>query len=150
MPLKNVAKFARECGSARHLLQQRLTPLWAAGGKACGVRHASEGSKASTSTTTKKPMKRVVFISQSTDVYANLGFEDWLYRNWSFEKRQILFLWRNSPCVVIGRHQNPYVEANLPYLESANVPVVRRNSGGGTVYHDEGNLNLTFFTARNR
>ena len=89
---------------------------------------------------------RVVFISQSTNIYENLALEDWLYKNWDFNKRHLLLLWRNSPCVVIGRHQNPYMEANLPYLESANVPVVRRNSGGGTVYHDLGNLNCSFFT----
>lgn len=101
------------------------------------------------SNTTKEP-GRVVFISQANDVYSNLALEDWLYRNWDFSKRHVLFLWRNSPCVVIGRHQNPFCEANIPYLESAGVPIVRRNSGGGTVYHDDGNLNCTFFTSKQR
>ncbi|XP_071534853.1 lipoyl amidotransferase LIPT1, mitochondrial [Panulirus ornatus] len=117
------------------------------------LRYTSSGSTLSKNLKSKKsktPPKRVVFISQSTDIFSNLAFEDWLYKNWSFEKRNILLLWRNSPCVVIGRHQNPYVEANLPYLESAGVPMARRNSGGGTVYHDEGNLNCTFFTTRDR
>ena len=94
--------------------------------------------------------KRTVFISQSSDVFANLALEDWLYKNWSFERRNVLLLWRNSPCVVIGRHQNPQVEANLSYLESAGVPLARRGSGGGAVYHDHGNLNCTFFTTRER
>ncbi|XP_063586095.1 lipoyl amidotransferase LIPT1, mitochondrial-like [Penaeus indicus] len=153
MSLRNVAKFAQQCGyrPSRSLLgsSQGAAEL-------CGVRPAStdagpaKASGGAKPNAIQKPVKRVVFISQSTDVYANLAFEDWLYRNWTFDRRQILFLWRNSPCVVIGRHQNPYVEANLPYLESARVPVVRRNSGGGTVYHDEGNLNMTFFTERNR
>ncbi|XP_076045448.1 lipoyl amidotransferase LIPT1, mitochondrial-like isoform X2 [Oratosquilla oratoria] len=107
------------------------------------VRHASM----SASKVAKAPGK-VVFISQSTNVFNNLAFEEWLYRNWNFEKRHLLFLWRNSPCVVIGKHQNPYVEANLPYMKTADVPVARRQSGGGTVYHDQGNLNCTFFTPR--
>ena len=94
--------------------------------------------------------KKVVFISQSSDVFANLAFEDWLYRNMTFNKKQVLFLWSNDPCVVIGRHQNPYVEANLPYLENAKVPFARRKSGGGTVYHDLGNLNCSFFSTRER
>ncbi|KAB7503476.1 Lipoyltransferase 1, mitochondrial [Armadillidium nasatum] len=110
-------------------------------------RISSSQLSTSFSNTTKEP-GRVVFISQASDVYSNLALEDWLYRNWDFSKRHVLFLWRNSPCVVIGRHQNPFCEANIPYLESAGVPIVRRNSGGGTVYHDDGNLNCTFFTSK--
>lgn len=94
------------------------------------------------------PPNKVVFISQSTDVFSNLALEAWLYKNWSFSRRQLLLLWRNSPCVVIGRHQNPFREANLAYLESAHVPLARRHSGGGAVYHDNGNLNCTFFCPR--
>lgn len=93
---------------------------------------------------------KVVFISQSTDIFSNLAFEGWLYKNCTFNDRHLLFLWRNSPCVVIGRHQNPFKEANLSYLDSAGVPLARRQSGGGAVYHDMGNLNCTFFTPRER
>lgn len=110
----------------------------------------STASKSKKAVDPSKAPKRTVFISQSNDVFANLALEDWLYKNWSFERRNVLLLWRNSPCVVIGRHQNPQVEANLPYLESAGVPVARRGSGGGAVYHDHGNLNCTFFTTRDR
>ncbi|KAA0201916.1 hypothetical protein HAZT_HAZT009354 [Hyalella azteca] len=91
---------------------------------------------------------KVVFISQSTDVFSNLALEAWLYNHWKFDNKRLLLLYRNSPCVVIGRHQNAFMEANLHYLESAKVPVVRRHSGGGTVYHDIGNLNCSFFTDR--
>jgi len=59
-------------------------------------------------------------------------------------------VWRNDPCVVIGRHQNPWIEANIPALEENDVALARRNSGGGTVYHDRGNLNCTFFTSREK
>ncbi|KZC11943.1 Lipoyltransferase 1, mitochondrial [Dufourea novaeangliae] len=95
-------------------------------------------------------IKKSVFISQSTDVFINLALEDWLYRNYNFARHHVLLLWRNDPCVVIGRHQNPWIEHNAQLAEKRGIVLVRRNSGGGTVYHDNGNLNLSFFTPRER
>ncbi|XP_011505938.1 PREDICTED: lipoyltransferase 1, mitochondrial-like [Ceratosolen solmsi marchali] len=95
-------------------------------------------------------IKKSVFISQSTNIYTNLALEDWFYRNFDFSKHHILLLWKSDPCVVIGRHQNPWTECNIPAIEPSQVVVARRNSGGGTVYHDFGNLNLSFFTPRQR
>ncbi|XP_050344667.1 lipoyltransferase 1, mitochondrial isoform X2 [Nymphalis io] len=91
-----------------------------------------------------------VFMSQSTDIYTNLALEDWMYRNMDFSKHHVMMVWRNEPCVVIGRHQNPWLEANVPFLSEKEIALARRNSGGGTVYHDRGNLNITFFTPRER
>ncbi|XP_011309909.1 lipoyltransferase 1, mitochondrial [Fopius arisanus] len=91
-----------------------------------------------------------VFISQSKDIFTNLALEDWLYRNYDFNNHHVLLLWRNDPCVVIGRHQNPWIEANIQGLEEQGIAMARRNSGGGTVYHDSGNLNLSFFTPKER
>ncbi|XP_018328278.1 lipoyltransferase 1, mitochondrial-like [Agrilus planipennis] len=103
----------------------------------------------------KRPMSnhinKSVYISESNDVFTNLAMEDWLYRHTNFEKREILMLWCNNPCVVIGRHQNPWLESNvseLPHITNNEIMFSRRNSGGGTVYHDMGNLNLTFFFPR--
>lgn len=95
-------------------------------------------------------IKKSVFISQSTDVFTNLALEDWLYRNFDFTNHHILLLWRNDPCVVIGRHQNPWLECDVRHTEKHEIALVRRNSGGGTVYHDNGNLNLSFFTPKER
>ncbi|XP_012064507.1 PREDICTED: lipoyltransferase 1, mitochondrial [Atta cephalotes] len=95
-------------------------------------------------------IQKSVFISQSTDVFVNLALEHWLYRNFDFSKHHILLFWRNDPCVVFGRHQNPWFECNVQASEKAGIALARRNSGGGTVYHDNGNLNLTFFTPRER
>jgi lipoyltransferase 1 len=91
-----------------------------------------------------------VFISQSNDIFTNLALEDWLYKNFDFTNHHVLLLWRNSPSVIIGRHQNPWLEANTAVLSEHGIEIARRNSGGGTVYHDNGNLNLTFFTPRER
>jgi len=53
----------------------------------------------------------------------------------------LLLLYRNSPCVVIGRNQNPWKEVNLRKLYRSRCSLLRRRSGGGTVYHDLGNAN---------
>ena len=53
-------------------------------------------------------------------------------------------LWQNSPSVIIGKHQNPLKEVNLEYCKNNNIPIIRRVSGGGTVYHDLGNINYSF------
>lgn len=52
--------------------------------------------------------------------------------------------------MVIGRHQNTWTEVNTAAARAANVPIVRRKSGGGTVYHDLGNLNISFMTSRKK
>lgn len=95
-------------------------------------------------------IKKSVFISQSNDIFTNLALEDWFYRNFDFTNHHVLMLWANNPCVVIGRHQNPFCETHVSNLQKAGIELVRRNSGGGSVYHDRGNLNMTFFTPRER
>lgn len=95
-------------------------------------------------------IKKSVFISQSNDIFTNLALEDWFYRHFDFTNHHVLMLWSNEPCVVIGRHQNPFYETNVSNLQKMGIELARRNSGGGTVYHDRGNLNMTFFTPRER
>lgn len=87
------------------------------------------------------------YISQVQDPYLNLGIEDWLFRH-VLADEPLLLLWQNTPCVVIGRAQNPWLECNVPELQAQNIPIVRRQSGGGTVYHDLDNLNISFLMPR--
>lgn len=56
----------------------------------------------------------------------------------------LLLLYVNAPCVVLGKHQNPLREVRLGEARRRGVPLVRRSSGGGTVWHDEGNLNWSW------
>ncbi|KPV76787.1 uncharacterized protein RHOBADRAFT_12541, partial [Rhodotorula graminis WP1] len=85
-----------------------------------------------------------IFVSDSHDPWFNLAFEDWQ----TDPDRRILYLYRNSPSVIIGRNQNPWKEINLSQLRTLEIPFVRRKSGGGTVYHDLGNTNYCVFVPR--
>ena len=60
----------------------------------------------------------------------------------------LFLLWQNSPAVILGRHQNARREVDLAYAQQEGISVIRRLSGGGTVYHDAGNLNYTFILPR--
>ncbi|XP_004704406.1 lipoyltransferase 1, mitochondrial [Echinops telfairi] len=92
----------------------------------------------------------LILQSVSSDVYQNLAFEDWIHEHMTLEGKPILFFWRNTPSVVIGRHQNPWQECNLTLMREEGIKLARRRSGGGTVYHDIGNINLTFFTTKRK
>ena len=85
--------------------------------------------------------------NDSHDPYFNQAFEEYVFEHLSLEE-DILLLWINDPCLVCGRYQNLFQEVNLPEAERRGVPVIRRNTGGGTVYHDGGNLNYTMIRAR--
>ncbi|TFK43907.1 hypothetical protein BDQ12DRAFT_675776 [Crucibulum laeve] len=89
-----------------------------------------------------------IYISTSTDPYFNLTYEDWLFRNHP-ASQPLLFIYRDAPCVVIGRNQNPWKEVNFAALHARpEVKYVRRRSGGGTVYHDLGNTNFSIHLPR--
>ncbi|ADY12598.1 lipoate--protein ligase [Sphaerochaeta globosa] len=85
-------------------------------------------------------MKNAIYLATSHDCAANLAGEAYLL-TLAFD--HILFLWVNDPCIVIGRYQNPFAECNLKNMEHMQVQLVRRQSGGGAVYHDQGNLCFT-------
>jgi len=109
--------------------------------------------------------EHAIYLSTSTDPLFNLTLEDWyvslkllvllgflevhlrfartlfgifatsrLFRNASASS-PLLLIYRDSPCVVIGRNQNPWTEVNFPALRTVGTTFVRRRSGGGTVYH---------------
>ena len=87
--------------------------------------------------------------NQNTDLRYNLAFEEYVFQNADKlspgEKlTPVLLLWQNEPSVIVGKYQNTIEEINYDYINAKGIHVVRRNTGGGAVYHDLGNLNYSF------
>ena len=108
--------------------------------------------------------KHQIYISRSHNPFLNLSIEHYLLQN-SSPDSTVLFLYRNAPCIVIGRNQNPWLEVNFEEVvrlrrlkvapgDSAaasalasekwkDISLVRRRSGGGAVVHDLDNVNFS-------
>ena len=82
--------------------------------------------------------------SPSQNAYFNIASEEYLLHR--FPTEDIFLLYVNAPSIIIGKFQNTLAEINLDYVNEKEIKVVRRMSGGGTVYHDLGNLNFSFHT----
>ncbi|PTI07725.1 lipoate--protein ligase [Staphylococcus xylosus] len=87
------------------------------------------------------------FISNNniTDPTLNLAMEEYVLKNMPKDDSYFLF-YINRPSIIIGKNQNTIEEVNQSYIDEQGIDVVRRISGGGAVYHDQGNLNFSFVT----
>ncbi|HAZ37624.1 MAG TPA: lipoate--protein ligase [Clostridiaceae bacterium] len=81
--------------------------------------------------------------NKNTNPYFNLACEEYILKEFNEE---CFMLWRNSPCIVVGKNQNTLSEINKDYVDKNNITIVRRLSGGGAVFHDLGNINFTFIS----
>jgi len=75
------------------------------------------------------------------DPYYNIATEEYLLKH---EADNFIVLYRNTPSIIVGKHQNTMAELNHAFVYGNAIPVVRRLSGGGAVFHDLGNINFSF------
>ncbi len=92
------------------------------------------------------PVQTAVITLAGLDPWDNLAAEELL---WQDLKGSALLLYRNFPSLILGRHQNPWREVRWDEVSSRRIPLIRRSTGGGTVWHDEGNLNFSFLWGQN-
>jgi lipoate-protein ligase A len=75
------------------------------------------------------------------DPYFNLAAEEYVLKEFQHD---VFMIWRNEASVIVGKHQNTSREVNQAFCSANSIPVIRRITGGGTVYHDRGNINFSF------
>ncbi len=77
---------------------------------------------------------------KNTDIYFNLAVEEYLLKK---KSDNFFIIWQSDNALVFGKHQNVFEEINLAFTLQNNINIARRISGGGTVYHDLGNVNFS-------
>ena len=85
----------------------------------------------------------IYVVNDSTNPFFNHAVEEYIMKEFS---QEAFILWRNRQAILIGRNQNTLTEINEDYVREAGIDVVRRLSGGGTVFNDLGNINFTLIT----
>ncbi|MGO1493223.1 MAG: lipoate--protein ligase family protein, partial [Ruoffia tabacinasalis] len=87
----------------------------------------------------------MIFVDNGNnyDASLNIALETYLVENRLVDEPILLF-YINEPSIIVGRNQNTTEEINQSYVDEHNVQVVRRMSGGGSVYHDLGNFCFCF------
>jgi lipoate-protein ligase A len=87
-----------------------------------------------------------LILNESMRPHYNLALEEYFLTRMDMN---VIILWRNSASVIIGGNQNAAGEIDSDYVRANGIPVVRRLSGGGAVFHDPGNVNFTFIRKLN-
>lgn len=85
----------------------------------------------------------IAINKNSVNPWFNLAADEFVVKNIQDE---VVMIWQNTDCVVIGKHQNAVAEVNRSFLELHQIPAIRRISGGGTVFQGKGNINYSFVT----
>ncbi len=89
----------------------------------------------------------IYVINNNNSCFFNHAAEEYLMNEFDDE---VFMLWINEPSILIGKNQNTLSEININYVREKDIKVVRRLSGGGSVYNDLGNINYSFITKRHK
>jgi len=80
---------------------------------------------------------------ESTDANFNFALEKYAIEELDIADSYFMF-WRTTPTLMIGRYQNTLAEINMPFAKANNINIVRRITGGGTIYTDMNGWQFSF------
>jgi len=87
----------------------------------------------------------MIFIEpKSFDPAFHFATEEFCMKH--FPGKTIWMLWRTDQCIMLGSNQIPGLEINLDVAKKHNVTLVRRPSGGGTIFTDPGTIQYSVIT----
>lgn len=84
--------------------------------------------------------------NNSMNPFYNFALEYYLITEKNLPEDQIFMFWRTEPTLMVGKYQNTLEEINDKYAKENNINVVRRITGGGTIYTDPGSWQFSFIT----
>lgn len=91
-------------------------------------------------------MEAVTVLHRGGSPHYNLALEEAILNHVNRGVlREVVRIWVNPPSVIIGYMLPPCSEVRCKVVEELGLPIVRRPSGGGAVYHDWGNINISVF-----
>lgn len=89
----------------------------------------------------------MIYINNiSINPFFNFALEYYFITEKQLSEEQIFIFWRTEPTVMVGKYQNTLEEINERYVKKHNINVVRRITGGGTIYTDMGGWEFSFIT----
>ena len=95
-------------------------------------------------------MIRLIRDLEPSDPALGLALDEALLESVRAGGADTVRLWVNGRAIVIGRSQEIEAEVDLEEAERLAIPVIRRISGGGAVYHHPGNLNVSLYLGDSR
>ncbi len=90
----------------------------------------------------------IYVLTDSTDPLYSFGAEYYFATEKDIGE-PVLLLWTTEPSLIVGKYQNILEEIDRTYAEAHGIRIVRRLSGGGTMYIDRGGLEFSFLIRDN-
>jgi len=77
--------------------------------------------------------------SKSTDAAFHFSVEEYFMQR-STSKEPVVMIWQTGKCAMLGSYQLADAELDMSFAKEQNLQIVRRSSGGGTIFTDSGTL----------
>ena len=85
----------------------------------------------------------------SKDAAFHFSVEEYIVRHYPWHE-PVLLIWQADKCAMIGSNQIAEAEIDMSYAKQNEIQIVRRSSGGGTIYTDMGTLLYTMILPRTK